>query len=227
MDYQGNYFPDDHDENESKIYRTVKRIFKWTMYGISLLIYIILFVVLIANKDSGILEKNYFTDIEEYKDVDKDEMSLYNIHTRIFMNDDGSLQLHDIDYSDKYCLLEIGVKFNAKKVTDGEYGDSLNFELKDEKGNIYPVINIVTDKNGRYGFYRVCFSGIDIDINSNDLYYDPQTNPEPKKIQKFTLIVSRKADGKIIPVKIEDGKSVDEFIIYDNKTTFSSIDYND
>ncbi len=197
------------------------------MYGISILIYIIIFVVLIANRDSGVLENNYFTDIDAYKNIDEDDMSLYRIHTRIFMNDDGSLQLHNIDYSDKYGLIEIGVKFNGKKITDGEYGDSLNFELKDIEGNTYPIVNVVTDKNGRYGFYRVCFSGLDIDIDSNDLYYDPKTNPNPKNIQKFTLTVSRKSDGKIIPVKIEDGKSVDEFVIYDNKTTFSSTDYND
>ena len=45
-------------------------------------------------------------------------------------------------------------------------------------------------------------------------------------MQKFTLTVSRKSDGKIIPVSIKDGSYVKEFLIYDNKTTLNSTDYN-
>jgi len=221
MDYQGNYFPDEHDENESKIYKTVKRIFKWTMYGISALVYIAIFYVLIANRDSNVLEKNFFNSIEGYEDIKYDEMQVYRINTRIWMNDDGSLQLHNIDYSEKCKLLEIGVKFNANKLTDGEYGDSLDFVLKDINGNTYQIVNIVTDSNGRYGFYRVCFGGIDFDLNSNDLRYDPQSAAGPKLIEKFSLTVLRKSDGKVIPVTLEDDLPVNEFIIYDNQTTFN------
>ena len=227
MDYQGNYFPDEPDENESKIYRTVKRIFKWTMYGISFLVYAVLFYILIANRDSSVLENNYFTDIEGYESLNKDEMVLYRINTKIFMNDDGSLQLHNIDYSDRYGVLEIGVKFNAKKLTDGEYGDPLDFTLKDTEGNVLPMVNVVTDDQGRYGFYRICFSGIDIDLNSNDLRYDPELTDLPKLIQKFTLTVSRKSDGAVIPVSVSDGETINEFTIYDNSTTFNSTNYND
>ena len=58
MDYQGNYFPDDHDENESVIYRRVKKFFKKLMYGTSVLVYIFIFYMIFRNGDSKILEKN-------------------------------------------------------------------------------------------------------------------------------------------------------------------------
>ena len=164
MDYQGKYFPDERDENESKIYRTVKGIFKWTMYGISFLIYAIIFYILISNRDSKILEKNYFAELLP-SETQKESLELYRINTRIFMNDDGSLQILDADYSDEHNIIEIGVKYNAKKLTNGSTDNALAYKLYDKDGNVYTLSKTVFDDHGRYGFAKLCFTGIDIDLD--------------------------------------------------------------
>ena len=59
MDYQGNYFPEDEDERRSVTYKRVKGFFKWTMYGISFVVYALLFYFIFVNRDPALLEKNY------------------------------------------------------------------------------------------------------------------------------------------------------------------------
>lgn len=224
MDYQGNYFPEEHDENESKVYRTVKGFFKWTMYGISFVIYAIIIFLMISNSESNILENNYMLgDINT-----TDDIQLYRINTKLFMNDDGSMQVYNVDYSEEYSMIEIGVKFNAKKHTDNDRGDCLDYVLSDSNGKSYKLTNIVSDSGGRYGYSRICFSGISIDLDSNDLRYNTALDAAfapafPSEEQNFsrsdvcyTLSIYRKTDNKLLH----------EFRIYDNTVTFNKTDYN-
>ncbi len=229
MDYQGNYFPEEQDENESKIYRNVKRFFKWSMYGISFIIYAILMVILFANCDSDILETNYMTELPGMTEVNGDDIELYRINTRVFMNELGSLQLYSVDYAPEYGLIEIGVKFNAKKLTNDDYGDCLEYVLSDSNGNVYRLVNKVIDSGGRYGFSRVCFEGVNLDFKSNDLKYNEAlTNTatpafvDPSQLWKrselkFNFAVYRKVDGELLY----------DFVLYDNSTVFNSTDYVD
>ncbi len=229
MDYQGNYFPDEQDENESKIYRNVKKVFKWGMYGISFVIYAILMVILFVNCDSEILETNYMTELPGMTEVDSDDIKLYRINTRVFMNELGSLQLYSVDYAPEYGLIEIGVKFNAKKLTNEDYGDCLDYILTDSNGNTYRLVNKVTDSGGRYGFSRICFEGVKIDFKSNDLRYHNALSHAATPILtdksqlwsrsdvKFNLAIYRKSDGELLY----------DFILYDNSTIFNSTDYED
>ena len=217
MDYQGNYFPEDRDENESKIYKTVKNIFKWTMYGISFFIYALLFYLLIFNRDSKILEKNYMNMVPELQSVDTDDMLLYHINTRVFMNEDGSLQVHNVEYSDDYKILEIGIKFNANKLTNGIKEDAVEYILTDSNGNRYNVVNVVDDSKGRYGFLRVCFDGIDIDLDSNDIRREFKPSDSPITNTAYFLEVFDKASTN----------SIFKFTIYDNSTTFTEAEFED
>lgn len=229
MDYQGNYFPEEHDENESKIYRNVKRVFKWGMYGISFVIYGILMFLLFVNRDSGILETNYMTEISGMSEVNGNDIELYRINTRVFMNELGSLQLYSVDYAPEYGLIEIGVKFNAKKLTNEDYGDCLDYILTDSLGNTYKLVNKVTDSGGRYGFSRLCFEGISFDFKSNDLKYNEAllhaatpTLTDASKLWKrsnvtYSFAVYRKSDGELLY----------DFLLYDNSTVFNSTDYED
>ena len=216
MDYQGNYFPEEHDENESKTYRIVKGIFKWTMYGISFVLYAIIIYMMIVNRDSKILDRNYMADNQTM-----DEVSLYQINTRIFMNDDGSLQLHDVDYYEELGYLEIGVKYNAKKLAGGNYSDSFDYVLTDSNGKTYKLVNLVNDKGGRYGFERICFEEVVIDLDSNDLRFNLKNDDEAKDFNrtnvKYELSVYNKDSNKLIFT----------FNLYDNSTTFNKTDYND
>lgn len=229
MDYQGNYFPEEQDENESKVYRIIKGIFKWTMYGISFIIYIILFYLMFVNRDSKILETNYMGKLPQLTEVETEEMELYRINTKVFMNEDGSLQLYNIDYSDEYDIIEIGVKFNAKKLTDERYSNCLEYVLSDSEGNTYDLVNSVTDSGGRYGFARICFNNIDLDIESNDLRYNnalygsvkpafmTDNYSDTRTKTTYNLAIYRKSDGTLLY----------DFELYDNSVTFTRTEYED
>ena len=229
MDYQGNYFPEEQDENESKVYRNVKRVFKWCLYGTSFVVYAILIFLLFVNRNSDILETNYMTELSGMNEVDGDDIELYRINTRIFMNELGSLQLYSVDYAPEYGLLEVGVKFNAKKLTNEDYGDCLDYILTDSEGNSYKLVNKKTDSGGRYGFSRICFEGLDIDFKSNDLRYHDALNHSARPVLtdssklwtrsdlKYNLAIYRKSDGELLY----------DFLLYDNATTFNSTDYED
>lgn len=215
MDYQGNYFPDEPDENQSKVFKNIKAIFKWTMYGISFVIYALIFYILFINRDSKILERNYIHTISQYEEIDIDENDMYRINTILFMNEDGSIQLHNVDYFHDLSVMEIGLKFNAKKTAYGEKTDALEYILTDANGNVYPIINNVEDSRGRYGFSRIAFGDIKIDLDSNDLKYND--NPTlVRSNEKYMLKVIRKSDGA----------QLHEFVVYDNSTTFNHTEYN-
>ncbi len=230
MDYQGNYFPDDVDERESKTYKVVKGIFKWTMYAISFVIYIIVFIILIVNRDSKILEKNYIADVSQLESVEEENIKLYRIHCPTFMNDKGSLQIFNVDYADDYGIIEMGIKFNPKNlITENQqdyfknevksmedYDGFIEYRLTDSEGNEYPIVNKVTDKNGRYGFARICFSGLDIDLDSNDLRYEKESNVNRTNVTYY-LTITRTIDKEELFV----------FEVYNNKITFSSTEYED
>ncbi len=216
MDYQGNYFPDEPDENQSKVYKIVKGTFKWIMYGISFVIYALIFVILFINRDSKILEKNFIHTVSGYENIDTEGDSLYRINTKIFMNEDGSLQLHNIDYSDEFDVIEIGVKFNAKKLTDNSRDNALEFVLTDKNGNEFSLINRLEESRGRYGFNRIIFSGLNINLDANDLRYNSDQPTEVRSNEEYTLKVYRKSDNTLLY----------EFLLYDNSTTFSRTEYN-
>lgn len=229
MDYQGNYFPEEQDENESKIFRNVKRVFKWGMYGLSFFVYAVLIYLLFINRDSDILENNYMTELSGMEEVDTDDIELYRINTRVFMNELGSLQLYSVDYAPEYGLIEIGVKFNANKLTNEDKGDCLDYILTDSNGNSYKMVNKVIDDGGRYGFSRLCFEGIDFDLKSNDLRYNgalisaatpvsvEQASLWKRSDVKYSFAVYRKADGELLY----------DFLLYDNTTVFNTTDYED
>lgn len=257
MDYQGNYFPEEQDENESKVYRNVKRIFKWTMYGISFLVYGILVFILVINSDSDIIETNYMTDINELENVNTDDIELYRINTRVFMNDLGSLQLYNVDYAPKYGLIEIGVKFNVNKllnadhdervdaflnsnesydtgldyfISSGEdYENSITYLLTDSNGNTYKMVNKVNDSGGKYGFARICFEGVNFDLKSNDLRYNGAlvNAATPVTVDTSQLWERTEVEYKLTVINALNNETLHEFVLYDNATVFNSTDYED
>ena len=226
MDYQGNYFPDEHDENESKIYRTVKGIFKWTMYGISFVLYAIVIFLMITNRDRKILERNYML---QNTDIETQDVLMYKINTRIFMNDDGSLTVYNVDYAPEHKLVEIGIKYNAKKLTNGDYGDCLDYILEDSNGNKYKLVNKELDNGGRYGFSRICFEGLDIDLSSNDLRFNEYLYGSVRPaISKSDVFLNRTdISYSLSVVRKTDGELLYKFNLYDNSTTFSTTEYDE
>ena len=220
MDYQGDYFPEDRDERESNVYRIVKNVFKWSMYACSLVVWVLVIYFIIVNGDKDIVKENHITDISGYENLDTDKLLLYRVNPRVFMDEEASLQVYNVDYAPDFGLLEMGVRFNSTKLTDGDNGDVLRYVLSDSDGNVYEMINKITQKSGRNGYARICFSGVNIDLNSNDLKYAGE-NGEPRTDTVYTLSVLFK------PQDAEEETELYLFTIYNNNTVFYETDYNE
>lgn len=191
MDYQGNYFPEEHDERESKTYRTVKGIFKWTMYGLSFLVYAIIFFVIFSSCDSRIITQNYYGGYIE--NFDPAGETVYRLNTEEFMNYDGSVQLSDIDYSDKYGFLEVGVKLNAKKQLGGNKDERFEAVLTDNLGNTFTLAGVQRDTNLRYSFARFSFSGVALDLAQHE---NGESSADYGRY--LTLTIYRAGGGEVI-----------------------------
>jgi len=126
------------------------------------------------------------------------------------------MQLYNVDYADEYDLLELGIKFNSK-LTNDDQGDCLSYTLTDSNGNSYQMVNKITDSGGRYGFARICFEQVDIDLDSNDLRYTDENEQKQRIETSYKLSVRRKSDNELLF----------EFELYDNSVTFSRTDYED
>ncbi len=216
MDYQGNYFPEDRDERESKTYRIVKGIFKWTMYGISFLIYAVIFYVIFSNRDSKILEQMYFTPsvVQQAEEIG-DEFDFFRINAADFMNYDGTVQLYHIFYAEDCQALEIGVKVNTDKLTNGDDA-GLYFVLTDSDGNIFQPTNIVTDSRGKYAFARVCFENVDLKLDLNDLRYNKEDHQNEKRENKIWYFAVKHKDVE---------QTIETLTIYKNNTVFTKADF--
>jgi len=259
MDYQGNYFPDDVDERESKIYRVIRKTFKYILYGLSAVVWVLIFVFIFVNRDSDIIEKNYMTEVAGFERLEPDEISLFRVNPREFMNEDGSIQVYNVDYAPDAGLLEMGIRFNARKLVadDGgkayddakdKNGDVLEYVLKDSDGNVYQLVNKRTDTGGRYGFARICFSGVAIDLDSNDLNVDRKlediamdaTKDAPEEyaeyLRKLRSEYERGSDIRFIlsvyyTRKDENGEELktelQSFLIYNNDAVYTKTEYNE
>ncbi len=243
MDYQGNYFPEDEDERSSVTYKRVKGVFKWAMYGISFVVYALLFYLIFVNRDRPLLEKNYMHAVDGYTDVDFSAAELLRINPREFMNEDGSLQVYNVDYAPEAGLLELGVRFNANKITGGDKGDVLEYRLEDSDGNVYKAVHKVTDSGGRDWCARVCFEGLKIDLSSNDLEIEKLLSAQAREATKedprdyreyleqlksgYARASDRKYTLKVYFASEDNEKQpIHEFIIYDNQAVFYKTDYN-
>ncbi|MBR5746522.1 MAG: hypothetical protein IKX92_04600 [Clostridia bacterium] len=242
MDYQGNYFPEDEDERSSVTYKRVKGVIKWTMYGISFVVYALLFYFIFVNRDRALLEENYMHTVPGYTDMNVAEISLLRINPREFMNDDGSLQVYNVDYAPDRGLIEMGIRFNANKLTDGERGDVLEYRLEDSDGNEYKLVNKKTDSGGRYGFARICFEGLSIDLSSNDLEVEKLLSPDAKEaadgdsrsyreylddmVKDYPRNTYCKYTLSVYYVRESEKVLLHTFMIYDNQAVFYKTDYN-
>ena len=228
MDYQGNYFKEEHDERESKTYRVVKGIFKWTMYAISFLIYGIIFYMIFANRDSKILKNMYFTDeaIQQAAEMG-DAYNVYQVNPKEFMNGNGTFQIYNVYYAEDSNLLEIGIKFNKKKLCEND-ASKMTVTLKDSEGNVYTPVNILKDEHGKYGFLRICYGNINLNLSQNDLKFKPDGEHKTgdRKDIKYTLQAFSPCKYYNETKEKEEPEYKENFKIYDNSTVFTRTDFD-
>ncbi|PKM63291.1 MAG: hypothetical protein CVU97_00920 [Firmicutes bacterium HGW-Firmicutes-21] len=181
MDYKGNQFEDDDEDegypNKSKTGKRVKKIFKYLMYSISFLIYAVVLFSIFSTCDPGMITKMHFSDqAREMAERNPDNFVVYSVKPAKFMDYYGTVQLKSIYYAETANEFEIGIQFNLQKISDGKVDDALVFVLTDNEGNYYPVVNIVTGSNRKYGYARVSFGGVSLALEENKYIKSAETS---------------------------------------------------
>jgi hypothetical protein len=216
MDYKGYNDIDEEELDPNNPWDTasvkrVKRIFKILFYSISFIIYAALFFVIFTSCDPGMFDKMFFTEkTRSMAQQSPDTFKVYKVQTKDFMNYDGSVELANIYYAKDSEELEVGVKFNLKKLTNGKIEDALIFILKDSNGNYYTTVNEVYDSNRKYGYARVTFSSVKLDLQQN-VYFKYTESYDYSSVIKANEDKVLKTDG----AAKESENEADKGIVYE------------
>ncbi|HAN21207.1 MAG: hypothetical protein A2Y15_03855 [Clostridiales bacterium GWF2_36_10] len=173
MDFN-NYDGDSEEElypHQSKTTKRIKYTFRYILYGISALVWGGILFILLSSCDPGLLDAMIFSDeAREIAQKDPDSFTVYKLQPIDYMNYNGSVQIKNIYYAEKVDEIDLCVKFNIDKISHGKLNDALVYILTDSNGNYYPVVNIMTDSNRKYGYARVSFDNVVLDLEKNKYY---------------------------------------------------------
>ncbi len=178
MDYEGRYFPKDDEreakEKSSKAGWIIRKVFKYIFWGICALVWGVIMYRIFTSGDAAIYKKMFFSESAvSLAEQIGDDFTVYDVQVASTMNKNGTIQTRFIYYAEDAEDFEIGLKYRMNAFT-GNTDESLpfTFMLTDESGNEYELSNTVFDVKNNYGFARLCFSGVDIDISENCYIYD-------------------------------------------------------
>lgn len=177
MDYRGDYFPEDELlDMRWTSGKVIKAIFKSFIYFCAIAIYLVVFFRIYVTGELSLVTETYLSsEAREVYNADKKGFELYRVDSRYTSSDSGTLMLRRMVYAPQVKEFEIGVRYNSKKLTGGDLNEPLTYVLKDNKGNVFPMVNRVSDSRFEYGYERVCFSGVDIDVSDNVSYRDRES----------------------------------------------------
>ena len=206
-------------EEPSKAYRVVRGCFKGVLYGASALVWILIFYVIFSTRESKLMDQMVFTDAtRNFADKTREEYLVSRLYPADFMNQDGSIEVGGVYYSEGTHELEIGVKYN-KKLTDGDTADGIRFVLTDQEGTEYLITQLKTDAIGRYGYARICFQGILLPLSEED-----------GGELRLTLFLYRNGTERPLATHISADRTEEindaKFVIYDDSTVISSVKYD-
>lgn len=231
MSFNDQDFDEVRDDRESKSFRIVKRTFKFILYGASALVWILIFAVIFATRESDLLDDMIFTQETQKIAESKDDYQVDQIIVSDFQNERSDkiikISSNTCYYARETGELEMGIQYN-KQLTDSDVTDSIQFVLQDQNGNIYPVLQTEEDSIGRFGYIRVCFGGIKIPTETKN-------GKETLCFQgiKLTLTMYRKSDGELLSTytKKEGTETVvvndSVFVIIDDQTVSRRVDFED
>ncbi len=234
MDYEGNYFPDDEQIPARK--RKFKKIRRWILYSIIIIVYLISFAVLFTNCEPDMYESYVFSDAAQdiYKQTPED-FKVYEIFPQSWMTYDGGVQVKGVAFTSNTNEMELGIKFNKRYVD--ENGEQPIFELHyiyGELNKTFNVVNTIEEKKGRYYYKRLSFA-----IDPLPLEENPYTNPELKKDEesaiegeeemtetfKYVLVIRYPEKTEPHYNDEELDEQVRNITIYDNKTAIQLTQY--
>lgn len=228
MSFNDHDFDEVRDERESKAFRVVRGCFKGLLYGASALVWILILYTVFTTRESKLFEQMYFTKATEKIAQESEEYQVHQLIITEFMNDQGDITLSSNTsyYAAETGELSIGIRYN-KKLTDSDTSDSILYVLKDQDGNEFPAVVMEEDVIGRYGYARVCFTGLNIPFKEKD----GQSVLENDEGMVLTLTLYRRSDGALLSTYTKtDGNKVVEvndsdFIILDTESLSRMTDY--
>lgn len=215
----------DQSESESKGFRIAKNIFKGLLFGASALVWVLIFWVIISTREPSFYKSMIFTDRTAEAAKANDALPVWQIHVATWMNYDNSISVSGVWYSPDTQELELGFRFNTKllkrKDEDGiSFEDALVYTLTDKDGNPYTAVSVTDTVIGRYHYYRVCYSGVRIDM--------PETDGTADTEEVLWFRLNRGSDGEPLSSYMEGGVRVNdaEFRIFDDTIVCQRTDYD-
>lgn len=177
MDYRGDYFPDDELlDLRWTSGKVVKAVFKSFIYFCAIAIYLVIFFRMYVSKEMKLVTQSILSD--EAKQVyvaDPKGFELYRVDSKYTSSDSGTVMLRRMIYAPDVNEFEIGVRYNSRRLTNDDLNEPLTYILKDNKGNVFEMANRVSDSRFEYGYERVCFKGVFIDVSDNVSYREPES----------------------------------------------------
>lgn len=177
MDYKGDYFPDeellDMRWTSGKV---VKAVFKSFIYFCAIALYLVIFFRMFVSCEAGLVKDTYLSpEAREIYLSNKQDFPLYRVDSKYTSSESGEVMLRRMVFAPKVNEFEVGVRFNSRKLTGGDLDRPLSYVLRDNKGNTYEMVNRESTSRFEYGYERVCFKGITIDVADNVSYREPES----------------------------------------------------
>lgn len=218
------------DERESKTFRLLKNILKWTVYGLSALVWILILFTVFSTRESKIYEQMLFTEATEEHAKQTEEYRVHQVYIQDFMNDSGDIALssNSCYYAPETGELTVGIRYN-KKLTGSDTTDSILYVLKDQDGNEYPAVIMDEDEIGRYGYARVCFTGLSLPLAE----IDSQSKQTGDGSFVLTLTLYSIEDGTLLSsYTAKEGQDIVEindsdFVLFDADSPSRMADFED
>ena len=230
MSFDDNDFDEVRDERESKVFRLIKNILKWTVCGLSALVWILVLAVVFTTRESDIFEEMMFTEATEQVASSKDDYRVHQIYISDYMTDKENTKMVALSASQCYYApetgeLTVGIKYN-KSLVDKE---GIRYVLTDAEGKEYDAVTLSEDAIGRFGYARVCFVGLTVPLEEKN---DRSVQTGDGKYT-LTLTLYRASDDKpLCTYAKKDGEDIIEvndssFVLFDANTASRMADYED
>jgi|GEM_PF-1325761 len=221
------------DERESRTFRLIKNILKWSVYGLSALVWVLILITVFSTRDSKIYDRMMFTEATEQVAEQTDDYRVHQIYIADYMTDKENTKMVALSASNCYYAAEtgelsVGIKYN-KSLTGSDETDSIRYVLTDQDGNEYPAVVMDEDVIGRFGYARICFTGLSLPL---EVQNDRSTQTGDGKFV-LTLTLYRVKDGAFLSTYTKkDGEEIVEvndsaFIVFDANTSSRMADYED
>ncbi|HPE96281.1 MAG TPA: hypothetical protein PLT66_09485, partial [Bacillota bacterium] len=210
--------------------RIIKAIFKGFLYFCVVLVYLFFFFRFYTSCDASLVTRTYLSEqARVVYNADPNAFTMYRFDSTN-INSDGTVMLRRIVYADTVDELEIGIRYVADKVTGGDLDMPFTYILRDSDGNTYEIVNRVATSRYTYGYERICFGSVDIDMSENK--YLKEESEEISSADGTDLTVSEDEldeeirRGTVYTLEVYYGeKRIESFNFYNNTTPVSQTTY--